>query len=455
MPRVRVPLLDAACPGEVQIAYEVRGKGPVLVILVPGLCVPRSMYEKLSAALSATPAYTTLAIDNRGIGDSDAPYASLWSSPGYTVKRIAMDAWAVVDHHLQNNSPKTSPPVENGRKDNSALPVFHQKVALVGHSMGGMVVQHMVLQRPQAVACVALLSTHAGGFWNMLPTATMLRGALRLAYNRFDRDINAAINLDFHFTERFLDQMICVPGPNDDELDDNDAAKTTETHTAHSASGRHPHYHLFGDQAQAAAAFMRRRASYIARSIGKRRRRREVYHARYVGEDVATGVVTADTSRSEATKTALTEDVDRASSSGTNPSVSNASSSSLTCNPNDSPNAMMGHAAVVRSHRLSYADSARFAACTKLVKLVMFGRKDRVITPQASRALADAVGATTVVEVEAAHFIVDEAADLVTVIIIDGLNQAFFHESPAPCSCEWCAPPEKSQQSSLHDFRLC
>ncbi len=158
------------------------GRGPVLAILLPGLCVPRVMYDVIARRLAADGRYTAVSIDNRGMGDSEIDNA------GWSPARLAADAWAVVD-------------------DVRATVVYptQSRVALVGHSMGGMIVQRMAMQRPQEVGLLALLSTHAGGFWNLLPTRGMISAFAKLVWHRFHPTVRAGISIDLHFTDRFLD----------------------------------------------------------------------------------------------------------------------------------------------------------------------------------------------------------------------------------------------------------
>lgn len=99
------------------------------------------MYDSISSFLASTHQFTTIALDNRGLGLSSTPTFTLsppshilTSSSGYTADELAADAWAVVDHVRRTSVKK-----------------YHTHVGLVGHSMGGMIVQNMLMQRPAAV----------------------------------------------------------------------------------------------------------------------------------------------------------------------------------------------------------------------------------------------------------------------------------------------------------------
>eukprot|EP00171_Calliarthron_tuberculosum_P018862 IDg18862t1 len=95
MPCVFVPAHDNVCTGNasntIRIEYVEHGQGPILVVLLPGMCVPSTMYTSLAAALVADGRFTALCIENRGMKGSG------WAVGGWTASRLAADAWAVVD----------------------------------------------------------------------------------------------------------------------------------------------------------------------------------------------------------------------------------------------------------------------------------------------------------------------------------------------------------------------
>ncbi len=183
MPCVFVPERDDDTNGGlVRIEYLISGEGNVIVVLVPGMCVPSSMYNATADSLKKDGRYTCIQIENRGMKGSGVSSSDTWNAI-----RLARDAWAVVDA------------VRKSRED--ALP----RVCLVGHSMGGMIVQRMAALRTTEVGCLVCISTHAGGLWNLLPTTTLLRAVVRLLVERFQPRAKAAFALGLHYTDRFLD----------------------------------------------------------------------------------------------------------------------------------------------------------------------------------------------------------------------------------------------------------
>jgi 3-oxoadipate enol-lactonase len=113
-----------------RIYWDEQGQGePVLLIM--GLGYPSAMWYRIRPALSAR--YRTIALDNRGVGRSDAP-------PGpYSIPQMASDAAAVLD----------AAGIESAH-------VF-------GVSMGGMIGQEFVLQYPRRVLSLILGCAAAGG----------------------------------------------------------------------------------------------------------------------------------------------------------------------------------------------------------------------------------------------------------------------------------------------------
>ncbi|KAI0560816.1 alpha/beta hydrolase domain containing protein [Gracilaria domingensis] len=441
--------------------------------MIPGLCVPASMYDAMSAVLRSTGQFTCVIVDNRGMGRSDAPYAGIRGGAGYVATELAHDCWDVVDA-VRAMRARSDAHSDADTDDEQEL--FNAEIAVVGHSMGGMIAQHMIALRPSQVRFVALLSTHAGGLWNLIPTGRMMHGAFKVAWSGFDRDVHAAVNLSLHFTQKFLDDWVGdrrhsaehvgakllrqaqphhrrPPGsssdnmqldntfPNSDSpsasqsiitppnsptsqepkeslplerhrnlLSTSDSIGFVESKLLELAHDAHIHFGLTR-AALTRALWKPRRALFraIAKERRRARRRFDIYHAKYAGREVNP----EDHHPEQANSDALS-------------------------NPQDSPHAMYGHAAVVRSHYLASSFARKLRQCSRILKLVMLGRHDKVVTPAASRRLATAVGADTVVEVDAAHFITDEAAAEVTMLIVYGLRKAFFSQNGTKCSCEWC-----------------
>ncbi len=113
-----------------KLYWDEQGQGePVLLIM--GLGYPSAMWHRIRPALAAR--YRTIALDNRGAGQSDVP-------PGpYSIRLMASDAAAVLDA------------------------VGIECAHVFGISMGGMIAQEFVLQYSQRVLSLILGCTAAGG----------------------------------------------------------------------------------------------------------------------------------------------------------------------------------------------------------------------------------------------------------------------------------------------------
>jgi 3-oxoadipate enol-lactonase len=114
----------------VRIAWERRGAGDP-VVLVHGLGYARWGWEPVTDALAER--FETVLLDNRGIGESDAP-------PGpYTAAEMAADVVRVLD--------------EAGL----------DRASVVGTSLGGMIAQELALTWPERVEKLVLVCTTPGG----------------------------------------------------------------------------------------------------------------------------------------------------------------------------------------------------------------------------------------------------------------------------------------------------
>jgi pimeloyl-ACP methyl ester carboxylesterase len=113
-----------------RIYWDEQGSGEPL-LLIMGLSYPSYMWHRSRPALAKR--FRTIALDNRGVGQSDAP-------PGvYSMAMMAGDAAAVLD-----------------AAGTESAHVF-------GVSMGGMIAQEFALQYPNRVRSLILGCTAAGG----------------------------------------------------------------------------------------------------------------------------------------------------------------------------------------------------------------------------------------------------------------------------------------------------
>jgi pimeloyl-ACP methyl ester carboxylesterase len=114
----------------ITVAYEQQGRGPDLV-LVTGVGYGGWFWHKVVPGLAAH--FTVTTFDNRGAGGSSQP-----AGP-YTVEMLAADTAGLLD----------------------ALGI--QNAAVLGHSLGGYIVQQMVAARPELAGRVILSGTNHGG----------------------------------------------------------------------------------------------------------------------------------------------------------------------------------------------------------------------------------------------------------------------------------------------------
>ena len=114
----------------VGIGYEVLGEGEPLV-LVHGLAYDRAGWGRLPELLARS--FRVVLIDNRGVGESDAPEGP------YAVSQMAADVAAVVDD------------------------AGMERTNLFGVSLGGYIAQEFTLTYPERVQKLVLASTAPGG----------------------------------------------------------------------------------------------------------------------------------------------------------------------------------------------------------------------------------------------------------------------------------------------------
>jgi 3-oxoadipate enol-lactonase len=129
-----------ASNGAVELAYDVRGSGPPL-LLVQGLGYGGRGWGPAADLLAED--FLVVSYDNRGFGASDVP-----GGP-YTVAQLAGDAAAVLDA--------------------AGLERAH----VLGVSLGGMAAQELALSRPERVDRLVLVSTTPGARGHTMPSRTV------------------------------------------------------------------------------------------------------------------------------------------------------------------------------------------------------------------------------------------------------------------------------------------
>jgi 3-oxoadipate enol-lactonase len=152
----------------VSLYYEEVGSGPPL-LLIPGLGQSRIAYATVAPLLADR--YRVITFDNRGTGRSDVP-------PGpYTIEDMATDAAGLVDE------------------------LGIGPVATVGWSMGGVILQSMLIDHADRLASAILLST--------LPSYTEIQhpwldGLLALRQAGVDPIVLGAASMPWAFTPMML-----------------------------------------------------------------------------------------------------------------------------------------------------------------------------------------------------------------------------------------------------------
>ncbi|KAI5816730.1 Alpha/Beta hydrolase protein [Pyronema omphalodes] len=123
--------------GPISIAYEVYGNGPIHLVFIMGLNGPRIAWHRQVKyfGIDRGDQFTVLVFDNRGVGDSDAPWALK-----YSTSDMAKDTMELCDF-LSWTKPK--------------------QLHVIGVSMGGMIAQELAYLIPDRIASLILQSTAA------------------------------------------------------------------------------------------------------------------------------------------------------------------------------------------------------------------------------------------------------------------------------------------------------
>ncbi len=122
--------MSVARNGSIELAYDVEGDGPDL-LLIAGSASTRPLWQLVRPALARR--FRTIAFDNRDSGES-----TIATAP-YALADLAADALAVLD-------------AAGARRPH-----------VLGHSMGGAVAQELALRHPQRCATLTLACTWARG----------------------------------------------------------------------------------------------------------------------------------------------------------------------------------------------------------------------------------------------------------------------------------------------------
>lgn len=112
----------------INICYEIHGEG-FPIILVHGFAKKEFWIGQIG---ELSKKYKIIIFDNRGVGKSDRP------NELYTMELLADDLKGLIQHLKIN------------------------KAHLIGHSEGGMIIQHFVLKYPDFVEKIILMSTNMG-----------------------------------------------------------------------------------------------------------------------------------------------------------------------------------------------------------------------------------------------------------------------------------------------------
>ncbi|KAH8719158.1 Alpha/Beta hydrolase protein [Phaeosphaeriaceae sp. PMI808] len=125
--------------GPINVAYEVHGSGDRHLVWIMGLGGMKYAWQRQTQDFAHTKGhqYSSLVIDNRGIGDSDKPRSR------YSTSEMAKDVIELVDHLGWT-----------GRRE----------LHVIGISMGGMIAQEMAALIPERICTLSLVSTAAGLF---------------------------------------------------------------------------------------------------------------------------------------------------------------------------------------------------------------------------------------------------------------------------------------------------
>jgi len=159
--------------GEIKIYYEIHGKGEPLVI-IPGLAGTLAYYFRLIPGLAEK--YRVIALDHRGSGLSDKPDIT------YSIQMMADDVVGLLN----------------------VLGV--DKAHVFGHTLGGMIAQHIALRYPENTISLILVCTSCGGK-HALPPDQEYIALIADMHRRSQQTREETIReqLPFLFSQEFID----------------------------------------------------------------------------------------------------------------------------------------------------------------------------------------------------------------------------------------------------------
>jgi 3-oxoadipate enol-lactonase len=164
----------------VELAVEIDGSGPGL-LLVHGHGGAKEDFADHVERLAQR--HTVVTFDHRGHGGSDHPT----DQDAYSLARMRADTWAVADA--------------------AGLDRFR----VLGHSMGGMVVRRMPLERPERIEALVMMDTSAGPIPALIPELVEIGAYVGLTEGKeaLKALLDSAGTLD---TEPYLRMLVDRPG---------------------------------------------------------------------------------------------------------------------------------------------------------------------------------------------------------------------------------------------------
>ncbi|KAI0517096.1 Alpha/Beta hydrolase protein [Xylaria bambusicola] len=173
--------------GPFNIHWEVHGEGPVKLVLIQGLGVLKTSWQRQTMHFGHlnSDRYSVLLLDNRGMGRSDKPLMR------YSTSDMAADALEVLDHLSWTED---------------------RQLHICGISMGGMIAQELAYVAPHRIASLNLLCTAAAIENTTSFSENMINRITMLLPKSLDRTIT--------YTAEVLFPKDWLAGPDDTTLPD-------------------------------------------------------------------------------------------------------------------------------------------------------------------------------------------------------------------------------------------